>query len=143
MNECVVALFRAVEIRRASIRACGSGIAALVCAVVASGLGLDLCESAFGQVPQSLNGAPVQVQPHAPEPGVPLITITPGTLNPFPVGDGTGSGGDGTGNGGDGTGIAGDGAGTGGDGNGGGKPGAGVLAAARLSAQCWPNHGVP
>ena len=72
MNECVVALFRAVEIRRASIRACGSGIAALVCAVVASGLGLDLCESAFGQVPQSLNGAPVQVQPYVPEPGVPL-----------------------------------------------------------------------
>ena len=24
-----------------------------------------------------------------------------------------------------------------------GKPGAGALAAARLSAQCWPNHGVP
>ena len=129
MNECIVALFRVAEIRRASIRACGSGIAALVSAVLASGLGLDLCASAFGQVPQSLSGAPVQVQPYVPEPGVPLITITPGALNPFPVGDGTGSGGDGTesqpmarelavmemvea------------------------KPGAGVLAAARLSAQC-------
>jgi hypothetical protein len=125
MNECVAALFRAVEIRRASIRACGSGIAALVCAVVAGGLGLDLCESAFGQVPQSLNGAPVQVQPYVPEPGVPLITITPGTLNPFPIGDGTGSSGDGTGNGGDGTALASDGTGTSGgnigvDGSGGG-----------------------
>ena len=134
MNECIVALFRVAEIRRASIRACGSGIAALVSAVLASGLGLDLCASAFGQVPQSLSGAPVQVQPYVPEPGVPLITITPGALNPFPVGDGTGSGGDGTG-------IAADGAGTGGDGNGGGETGSGSVgsstALSAMLAQPW------
>jgi hypothetical protein len=127
MNECIVALFRVAEIRRASIRACGSGIAALVSAVLASGLGLDLCASAFGQVPQSLSGAPVQVQPYVPEPGVPLITITPGALNPFPVGDGTG--------------IAADGAGTGGDGNGGGETGSGSVgsstALSAMLAQPW------
>src|SRR5262249_26879476 len=111
----------------ASIRACGSGIAALGSAVLASGLGLDLCESAFGQVPQSLNGAPVQVQPYVPEPGVPLITITPGALNPFRVGDGTE--------------IADDGAGTGGDGNGGGETGSGSVgsstALSAMLAQPW------
>ncbi len=141
MNECVVALFRAAEIRRASIGACGRGIVAIVSAAMGSGLGLDLCESAFGQVPQSLNGAPVQVQPYVPEPGVPLITITPGALNPFPAGDGTGSDGDGTGNGGDGTGIAADGAGTGGDGNGGGETGSGSVgsstALSAMLAQPW------
>lgn len=120
MNECVVALFRAAEIRGALLRAYGSGIAALVSAAVAGGLA---CESVFGQVPQSLNGAPVQVQPYVPEPGVPLITITPGTPNPFPIGNG------------DGTGIAGDDAGTVGDGNGGGETGsASVRSSTALSA---------
>src|SRR5271166_4765181 len=35
------------------------------------------------QTPATLSGPPVQVQPYAPEPGVPLITINPGTPNPF------------------------------------------------------------
>ena len=35
------------------------------------------------QVPATLNGPPVQVQPYAPEPGVPLQTVNPGTPNPF------------------------------------------------------------
>jgi hypothetical protein len=99
MNECVVTLFRAVEIRRTLIRVSGGGIVAVAAAAATGGLAF---ESVFGQVPQSLNGAPVQVQPYVPEPGVPLITITPGT--PFPIGAGTGSGGNGTEIGGEGTG---------------------------------------
>jgi len=98
MNECVVALFRAVEIRRTLIRVSGGGIVAVAAAAATGGLAF---ESVFGQVPQSLNGAPVQVQPYVPEPGVPLITVTPGT--PFLIGAGTGSG-DGTEIGGEGTG---------------------------------------
>ena len=36
------------------------------------------------QTPSTLSGGPpVQVVPYAPEPGVPLITISPGTANPF------------------------------------------------------------
>ena len=35
------------------------------------------------QTSNTLSGPPVQVQPYAPEPGVPLITINPGTPNPF------------------------------------------------------------
>jgi hypothetical protein len=130
MSECVVALFRAAEIRRTLIRA--------VVAVTATG-GLGF-ESVFGQVPQSLNGAPVQVQPYVPEPGVPLITITTGTPNPFPIGDATASGGDVSGNGGDGTGIT-DGAGIGGDGNGGAETGSGTggssTALSTMLAQSW------
>jgi hypothetical protein len=60
------------------------------------------------QQAQTLDGAPVQVQPTALEPGVPAITVSVGTPNPFPgnggAGTGTGSGtsdgtGDGTGGG--------------------------------------------
>ena len=39
--------------------------------------------SAVAQTPSTLSGPPVQVQPYAPEPGVPLITVDPGTPNPF------------------------------------------------------------
>jgi hypothetical protein len=113
MDECVVALLRAAKIRRILIPVCGSRIVAVAAAAIAGEL---VFESVFGQVPQTLSGAPVQVQPYVPEPGVPLITITPGTPNPFPIGDGTGSGSDGTGNGGDGA-VAGDG--SGGDNTGG------------------------
>lgn len=56
------------------------------------------------QQAQTLDGAPVQVQPTALEPGVPAITVSVGTPNPFPgnggAGTETGSGtGDGTGGG--------------------------------------------
>jgi hypothetical protein len=50
------------------------------------------------QTPSTLSGGPpVQVVPYAPEPGVPLITISPGTANPFagstdPSGGSAGSG---------------------------------------------------
>ena len=47
--------------------------------------------AAQAQVPAALNGPPVQVTPYVAEPGVPIITITPGTLAPPPAGD-TGSG---------------------------------------------------
>ena len=39
---------------------------------------------AQAQVAAALNGPPVQVTPYVAEPGVPLITITPGTLAPPP-----------------------------------------------------------
>jgi hypothetical protein len=50
-----------------------------------SGVVLD----AVAQVPQAqtLNGPPVQVQPTYSEPGVPLVTINPGTVNPFSSAD--------------------------------------------------------
>jgi hypothetical protein len=50
-------------------------------------------------VPATLNGPPVQVQPYVAEPGVPLITINPGTVNPFTGVDGDGTGTDGGGEG--------------------------------------------
>jgi hypothetical protein len=80
----------------------------LVGQVVGPGLGM-------AQQAQTLDEAPVQVQPTALEPGVPAITVSVGTPNPFPgnggAGTGTGSGtGDGTG-GGDGTGLGGSGSG--------------------------------
>ena len=53
---------------------------------------------AVAQTSTGLSGLPVQVQPYAPEPGVPLITLNPGTPNPFPGGiDPSGSGGAGAG----------------------------------------------
>jgi len=45
------------------------------------------------QVSETLNGPPIQVTPYAPEPGVPLIMITPGTpTSPVTGSDGSGSG---------------------------------------------------
>ena len=49
--------------------------------------------AAFGQVASTLNGPPIQMQPYVSEPGVPAITITPGTLNPFPGGGAGGAAG--------------------------------------------------
>jgi hypothetical protein len=48
-------------------------------------------ESLFGQVPQTLSGAPVQLQPYVPEPGVPPITITPELQIHFQLGTGQGA----------------------------------------------------
>jgi hypothetical protein len=73
----------------------------LVPASVASVLSLALVDAAVAQQAQSLNGPPVQVIPYASEPGVPTITINPGTPNPFPMGGGSGTGGSGGGNTGD------------------------------------------
>ena len=73
----------------------------LVGTSVAGVLGLALVDAAGAQQAQSLNGPPVQVIPYASEPGVPTITINPGTPNPFPTGGGSGTGGSGGGNTGD------------------------------------------
>jgi len=64
-------------------RWCRPRVAALVTRASSGCFALEFCASAFGQVPQTLNGPPVQVQPYVPEPGVPLISINPGTPNPF------------------------------------------------------------
>src|SRR5208283_1616234 len=95
MNWWLVARPRAKGVGEISFRRRQPGLAALVTAGAPGCFALELCVSAFGQVPQSLNGPPVQVQPYVPEPGVPMLTIAPGTLNTFPTGDGSGTGGDG------------------------------------------------
>lgn len=51
---------------------------------------------AFAQVSATLNGAPVQVTPYMPEPGVPTITIPQGTLNTNSAGPSSGAGSGGT-----------------------------------------------
>jgi len=52
-----------------------------------------LAMRAMAHTPATLSGPTVQVQPYAPEPGVPLITVYPGTPNPSLVGtDPSGSG---------------------------------------------------
>ena len=58
-------------------------------------------------MPQTLSGPPVQVRPYVPEPGVPLFTINPGTVNPFSGVDGTGAQTDADNSGGGGTGAGG------------------------------------
>ena len=73
---------------------------------------LVLNAPALAQRAMTLNGPPVQVQPYVSEPGVPLITINPGTPNPFAGVDGNGAGtgtGAGTGEGGTSGGTVGDG----------------------------------
>jgi hypothetical protein len=68
----------------------------LVGAVSVAVLGLGVASAAFAQIPSVLSGGPpVQVIPYVSEPGVPQVTITPGTANPFSGADG--SGGSGTG----------------------------------------------
>jgi len=59
---------------------------------VRGGVGVGLSAAAYGQVSQTLNGPPVQVQPYVSEPGVPLFTINPGTVNPFSSADSVGVG---------------------------------------------------
>jgi hypothetical protein len=68
----------------------------LVRAMSVAALGLGAASAAFAQIPSVLSGGPpVQVIPYVSEPGVPQVTITPGTANPFSGADG--SGGSGTG----------------------------------------------
>jgi hypothetical protein len=47
-------------------------------------LWLGILRPARAQVEATLNGAPVQVQPYVPEPGVPNFTVPTGTTNPPP-----------------------------------------------------------
>src|SRR5208283_4060345 len=69
--------------------------AAIVSALLAVGFPAS---TAMAQTSTTLSGPPVQVQPYAPEPGVPLITVSPRTPNPFPGGTGpSGPGGAGAG----------------------------------------------
>ena len=69
---------------------------------------LALPPAARAQVPATLNGPPVQMQPYVPEPGVPIVNVNPGTLNPFGgIQDGNGGAGDGGGGAGGGGGISG------------------------------------
>ena len=78
------------------------GVPQLVAAVCAAVISMELGKAAFAQTTSLLsNGPPVQVLPCVNEPGVPSLTITPGTANPFAGADG--SGGDGSG----GTGVSG------------------------------------
>jgi hypothetical protein len=60
----------------------------LALVVGAAAIALSVSPVAFGQTAVTLNGPPVQVVPYVSEPGVPTITINPGTPNPFPAGDG-------------------------------------------------------
>ena len=53
---------------------------------------LNTGDPALAQQAMTLNGPPVQVQPYVSEPGVPLITINPGTPNPFAGADENGTG---------------------------------------------------
>ena len=84
------------------VRVCGNfGPSMISLAVATAALTLEFTAAAFGQVPSVLSGGPpVQVTPYVTEPGVPSITITPGTSNPFAGADGTGGTGSGGGSGG-------------------------------------------
>lgn len=89
---------------RARVRArCLSWTAAVLVAGAAGGVLVRSVSAASAQVAQTMNGVPVQVVPSFPEPGVPLISIAPGTPSLFPgdadpsgSGAGSGSGNDGT-----------------------------------------------
>lgn len=80
-----------------------AGLRAFLAGTVLLGVAGGQVLPATAQSPVTLDGPPVQVRPTAMEPGVPAITINPGTPNPFPT-SGTGTGDDGSGSTGDGTG---------------------------------------
>ena len=92
MKWWLVARFRGRKGGEGFFRGRGPELAALVTCAAPGCFALELCASAFGQIPQTLNGPPVQVQPYVPEPGVPLFAISPGTVNPFSGVDGGGTG---------------------------------------------------
>ena len=84
------------------------GVPQLVVAVCVAAISMDVGKAAFAQTTSLLsNGPPVQVVPCVDEPGVPPLTITPGTANPFAGADGSGGNGSG-GTGGSGGGNVGD-----------------------------------
>lgn len=77
-----------------------AALAAGVAAITMTGM------SASAQQAQTLNGAPIQMQPFVVEPGAPTVTVDPGTPNPFgglDGGNGSGSSGDSGGGGGSGS----------------------------------------
>ena len=93
-------LSRAGEaIRGRSVWWTGSGRRPMLVGAAACGAAICLGSPrpALAQVDATLNGAPIQVQPYVPEPGVPNFTVPMGTLNPPPP---TGTGGTGPGSGG-------------------------------------------
>jgi hypothetical protein len=89
----------------ATIRPRRPGAQQLAVAVCVAALSMEVASAAFAQTTSLLSGGPpVQVVPYVTEPGVPQLTITPGTANPFAgadgsAGSGTGSGTDGSGGG--------------------------------------------
>src|SRR5580658_3813261 len=85
---------------RSGRRGCPRG-AALAGAVLAAVAVVAGPGPVTAQQAATLNGPPVQVRPYVSEPGVPQITINPGTPSPFPSDTGgAGTGGGGTGGGG-------------------------------------------
>ncbi len=84
------------------------GMPHLVVAVCVGAFSMEAGKTALAQTTSLLSGGPpVQVVPYVPEPGVPPLTITPGTANPFAGADGSGGSGSG-GTSGTGGGTAGD-----------------------------------
>jgi hypothetical protein len=80
----------------------------LVVTVCVGAFSMEAGKTALAQTTSLLSGGPpVQVVPYVPEPGVPPLTITPGTANPFAGADGSGGSGSG-GTSGTGGGTAGD-----------------------------------
>ena len=72
------------------------GVSQLVVVMCVAALSMEVASAAVAQTTSLLSGGPpVQVVPYVTEPGVPQLTITPGTANPFAGADG--SGGSGTG----------------------------------------------
>ncbi|WP_459677758.1 hypothetical protein [Acidisoma sp. 7E03] len=47
---------------------------------------------AWAQISQTISGPPIQVTPFVAEPGVPLVTVNPGTVGPVQDGSGSSSG---------------------------------------------------
>ena len=65
---------------------------ALACIGAGGSIAWTVTQDTYAQEPVTLNGPPQQVIPYASEPGAPTVTVMPGALNPFPNGDGNGSG---------------------------------------------------
>ena len=61
---------------------------ALIAVAMAAGSSMP----AWAQVSQTISGPPIQVTPFVAEPGVPLVTINPGTVGPVQDGSGSSSG---------------------------------------------------
>ena len=73
-----------------------TGSPQLVVAVCLAALSMEVASAAFGQTSSLLTGGPpVQVVPYVAEPGVPMVSVTPGTANPFAGADGSGGSGSG------------------------------------------------
>ena len=73
-----------------------TGSLQLVVAVCLAALSMEVASAAFGQTSSLLTGGPpVQVVPYVAEPGVPMVSVTPGTANPFAGADGSGGSGSG------------------------------------------------